>query len=87
MEEEEASRGGPCRPFKIEVFISEAGESTGRCLRVFALERVGSCLARSALLGLRHAEVEGIGRGQRASRETGQEASAVTQETDYGGLV
>lgn len=74
--------------FPTEVFISEAGEATGRCLRTYVLgERAGRHLIRPALLGLCHAEEEGIGRGQRASREPCQEASAVAQETDDGGSV
>ena len=50
--------------FQTEVFISEVGEATGRCLRTYVLgERVGRHLIRPALLGLCRAEKEGIGRG------------------------
>lgn len=70
------------------LYLRSRGSHWKVFIRTYVLgERAGRHLIRPALLGLCHAEEEGIGRGQRASREPCQEASAVAQETDDGGSV
>lgn len=49
--------------FKIEVFTSEAGEATGRCLRTCVLEEGAASPEQTCTAGALPCEEEGIGRG------------------------